>query len=127
MNKQLSRAADGESKTAANSSLFSLQSSLQIVDRNAHRLLELVNQQLDFRKVESRTLEMTFAPQNVRQLLMTVCERFAPTFEQGGKQFTVNYPDDHFTATYFSKCFLKQFGIRPTDYMNRKDPVNDAG
>ena len=72
--------------------------SLHTIDRNAHRLLELVNQLLDFRKVEQQSLVMHFAPQNVRQLLEAVCVRFAPTFEQGGRQFSVNYPDDHFTA-----------------------------
>ena len=71
---------------------------LQIIDRNAHRLLELVNQLLDFRKVEQQRLVMHFAPQNLRELIHSVSERFAPTFEQGGKRFTVVEPDEHFTA-----------------------------
>ena len=71
---------------------------LDIIDRNAHRLLELVNQLLDFRKVEQQSLAMHFAPQNIHHLVQSVSERFAPTFEQGGKRFTVTYPDEHFTA-----------------------------
>ena len=75
-----------------------LGTSLNIIDRNAHRLLELVNQLLDFRKVEQQNLVMHFAPHNICQLLHAVCERFAPTFRQGGRQFDVEYPDEHFTA-----------------------------
>ena len=71
---------------------------MKVIDRNAHRLLELVNQLLDFRKVEQEMLAMHFAPQNIHELIAGISERFAPTFEQGGKQFTVTYPDAHFTA-----------------------------
>ena len=71
---------------------------LDIVDRNAHRLLELVNQLLDFRKVEQHSLVMHFASHNVNELLHSISERFEPTFEQGGKQFTTVYPPERFTA-----------------------------
>jgi signal transduction histidine kinase/DNA-binding response OmpR family regulator/streptogramin lyase len=71
---------------------------MKVIDRNAHRLLELVNQLLDFRKVEQQMLVMHFAPQNIHALMESVGERFAPTFEQGGKQFTIEYPDERFTA-----------------------------
>ena len=71
---------------------------LDIIDRNAHRLLELVNQLLDFHKVEQHSLVMHFASHNVNELLHSISERFEPTFEQGGKQFTVVYPSERFTA-----------------------------
>ncbi len=71
---------------------------LDIIDRNAHRLLELVNQLLDFRKVEQHSLVMHFASHNINELLHSVSERFEPTFEQGGKQFTTVYPPERFTA-----------------------------
>ena len=71
---------------------------LRVIDHNAHRLLELVNQLLDFRKVEQQSLVMHFAPQNVGELLRDVGERFAPTFAQGGKHFTIDYPDESLTA-----------------------------
>ena len=82
-------------------------SSLQVIDRNAHRLLELVNQLLDFRKIEQQQVVIHFAPQNVCQLIQNVCERFAPTFEQGGKHFTVDYPDPHFTAILDKEAVTK--------------------
>ena len=80
---------------------------MRVIDRNAHRLLELVNQLLDFRKVEQHSLVMHFAPQNIRQLMMSVSERFTPTFEQGNKSFTVDYPDEHFTAIIDKEAVTK--------------------
>ena len=71
---------------------------LRIIDRNAHRLLELVNQLLDFRKVEQQSLVMHFASQDINEIIRSVSERFRPTFEQGGKHFKVVEPDSHFTA-----------------------------
>jgi len=80
---------------------------LRIIDRNAHRLLELVNQLLDFRKVEQHMLVNNFSPRNIKELLQAVCERFAPTFKQNGMQFTVNYPDEHFTAIVDGEAITK--------------------
>ena len=81
--------------------------SLKVIDRNAHRLLELVNQLLDFRKVEQQMLVVSPAPTNIRTLLQAVCERFAPTIEQGGRQFTAEYPDEHFTAIVDGEAITK--------------------
>ena len=80
---------------------------MKVIDRNAHRLLELVNQLLDFRKVEQQSLVMHFAPQNIHELMHSVCERFVPTFEQGGRRFTVSYPDEHFTAIIDKEAVTK--------------------
>ncbi|MBR1932236.1 MAG: response regulator [Prevotella sp.] len=80
---------------------------LDIIDRNAHRLLELVNQLLDFRKVEQQSLVMHLAPQNIYDLLQAVAERFAPTFAQGGKQFVADYPDRNFTAIVDREALTK--------------------
>jgi signal transduction histidine kinase/DNA-binding response OmpR family regulator len=80
---------------------------MRVIDRNAHRLLELVNQLLDFRKVEQQSLVMRFAPHNIHELIEGVSERFAPTFEQGGKRFTVDCPDEHFTAIIDKEAVTK--------------------
>ena len=84
-----------------------LTSNLDIVDRNAHRLLELVNQLLDFRKAEQHLLVSHFQAQNISELLHAVCERFEPTFQQNGKTFTVHYPDGHFTAIVDGEALTK--------------------
>lgn len=85
----------------------SIEADLNVIDRNARRLLELVNQLLDFRKVEQKSLVMHFAPQNICELLHSVCERFEPTFAQGGKAFNVDFPDTHFTAIIDSEAITK--------------------
>ena len=84
-----------------------LRPSLSIIDRNARRLLELVNQLLDFRKVEQQDLVIHPSQQNICEIVKSVAERFAPTFEQGGKRFTVDYPDRQLTAVVDREAFTK--------------------
>lgn len=71
---------------------------LDVIRRNAHRLLELVNQLLDFRKVEQQTIVMHFTPYNICDLMHSISERFEPTFEQGGKTLSTVYPPQRFSA-----------------------------
>lgn len=80
---------------------------LKIIDRNAHRLLELVNQLLDFRKVEQQSLVMHFSMQDICELLRQVSERFAPTFEQGGKEFIVDLPERQLMAMVDREGIIK--------------------
>lgn len=71
---------------------------LRIIDRNAHRLLDLVNQLLDFRKVEQQKLVMHFKPCNIADIIDGVADRFAPTFRQNNVEFTVRMAADKMTA-----------------------------
>ena len=71
---------------------------LSVIDRNAHRLLDLVNQLLDFRKVEQPNQLMNFAPQNMKELIGAVVNNFETIFNLNGRQLIVNYPEEHFTA-----------------------------
>lgn len=80
---------------------------LNIIDRNSQRLLFLVNQLLDFRKVEQEGMKMRFASQNIYQLLKAVCERFEPFIAQHGARLTVEYPDAGFTAIVDSEAVTK--------------------
>lgn len=81
--------------------------SLSIIDRNAHRLLDLVNQLLDFSKMENQNMVVRFKVQNICDMLRTVCERFEPTFAQNGITFEVEYPDPHFTAVIDKESIIK--------------------
>ena len=76
----------------------SLLNSLDIIDRNAHRLLTLVNQLLDFNKVQQEGFSMHFAEHAVASIMQAVAERFEPTLQQQGIRFDVVYPAADFKA-----------------------------
>lgn len=84
-----------------------LRNDLSIIDRNSQRLLFLVNQLLDFRKVEQEGMVMKYASQNIRQLLEAVCERFKPFITQHGAHLEVEYPDTDFIAVVDSEAVTK--------------------
>ncbi len=84
-----------------------LMSSLDTIDRNAHRLLELVNQLLDFRKVEQNQQEMNFVPQNVGELLTSVAASFAPALKLRGRKLTTHLPKEHVTAVLDREAITK--------------------
>ena len=71
---------------------------LEMIDRNAHRLLELVNQLLDFNKVQQQGLELHYGQHDIAGLLEAVAERFAPSMEQRGITFDVVLPPSGFVA-----------------------------
>lgn len=71
-----------------------LRENLEVVNRNSQRLLYLINQLLDFRKVEDKEVKMYFIPQNVKQLLQSVCEPFRLSMEERGILFHTQYPED---------------------------------
>lgn len=80
---------------------------LEIIDRNSQRLLYLVNQLLDFRKVEQKEMRMRFTSQSIRDLMEGVCERFSPTLHQKGVNFSVVYPDKDFRADVDKEAITK--------------------
>lgn len=80
---------------------------LEIIDRNSQRLLYLVNQLLDFRKVEQKEMRMRFTSQSIRELMEGVCERFSPTLHQKGVSFSVIYPDKDFYADVDKEAITK--------------------
>lgn len=80
---------------------------LEIIDRNSQRLLYLVNQLLDFRKVEQKEMRMKFSSQSIKELMQAVCERFSPTLQQNGVSFSVTYSDEHFHADVDKEAMTK--------------------
>lgn len=84
-----------------------LRSDLKIIDRNSQRLLFLVNQLLDFRKVEQEGMNLRFTSYNICQLLEAVCERFKPFITQHGAHLQVEYPDADFIAIVDNEAVTK--------------------
>lgn len=80
---------------------------LQTIDRNSQRLLYLVNQLLDFRKVEQDAMVMHFVSEPIVPLLKSVCERFEPTISQNGAEFIVDYPQYDFNVWVDSESITK--------------------
>lgn len=79
---------------------------LNIIDRNAHRLLKLVNQLLDFNKVE-HGFELHFERQSIAAIMHAVAERFRPSMEQRGITFDVVYPPKDFLAVVDAEGLTK--------------------
>ncbi len=67
---------------------------LEIMDLNTNRLLDLVNQLLDFRKTETEGFQLNFVECNVSDILRKTYMRFTPLTRQRGLEITLNCPDD---------------------------------
>lgn len=80
---------------------------LDVIDRNAQRLLLLVNQLLDFNKVQQKGMQMHFKLQNITKLMYAAAERFEPAFQQKGIRFEVEYPMDDFSAVIDNEAVTK--------------------
>lgn len=66
---------------------------LEIMDLNTNRLLDLVNQLLDFRKTETQGFKLNFVDCNVSDILQQTYTRFTPLTRQKGLEFTIDSPD----------------------------------
>ena len=84
-----------------------VKSELTILERNSQRLLYLVNQLLDFRKIESGGMRMHFAKQNIVAMVNAVAERFVPTLETHDVKFTMDLPESDFQAVIDSEAVTK--------------------
>lgn len=67
---------------------------LDIMSRNTNRLLELINELLDFKKVETDGLVGERTLTDVPQLLRQVTERFRPTLDTSHIEFREDIPAD---------------------------------
>lgn len=61
-----------------------------ILRNNSNRLLGLVNELMDFRKVESGNITLSLSSQNINNLLGTISSDFTNSFNQKGIEYTVD-------------------------------------
>lgn len=80
---------------------------IEVIDRNAHRLLELVNQLLDFNKVQHPGISLQLQVVNIPQLVRAVAERFEPTLRHNHATLQTDCPEDDFTAVVDSEGLTK--------------------
>ena len=71
---------------------------LEIMDLNTNRLLDLVNQLLDFRKTETKGFHLNFMAYNLSEILQKTYKRFIPLAREKGFEFTINVPDNLYAA-----------------------------
>ncbi|MGB3773982.1 MAG: response regulator, partial [Leeuwenhoekiella sp.] len=66
-----------------------IKDSLQTMDKNTSRLLNLVNELLDFRKTEINSLKLTFVETDIARIVENTIERFSPALEE--RKIKLNY------------------------------------
>ncbi len=69
-----------------------LRNSLQIMERNTDRLIDLTNQLLDFRQTEAKGFSLSFTAINISELLEETYANFKPLAEQRNLIFTLDLP-----------------------------------
>lgn len=63
---------------------------LAIIKKNTNRLLDLVNQLLDFRKTEIERVDLTFVETNITELIINTYERFSEAIRDKEVDFKLN-------------------------------------
>lgn len=85
----------------------SVKENLQIMSKNADRLLNLTNQLLDFRKTESDAYSLNLSKQNVSALIRDTFLRFTPLAKQRNLSFELYLPEDDIFLFVDKEAFLK--------------------
>lgn len=80
---------------------------LNVMKQNTERLLNLVNQLLDFRKTESQGFRLNFAKCNITEVLKETHVRFTSLAKQKGLDFTLQMPEKDFYAHVNQEAFTK--------------------
>ncbi|MDP4276323.1 MAG: two-component regulator propeller domain-containing protein [Bacteroidota bacterium] len=71
---------------------------LSIMQRNVDRLLKLVNELLDFRKAESKGLNLNFVRSDVISIIKETIDEFVPTLSLKEIALDINIPESNFYA-----------------------------
>ncbi|ASV29715.1 hybrid sensor histidine kinase/response regulator [Maribacter cobaltidurans] len=72
------------------SELPEVSENLSIIEKNTNRLLDLVNQLLDFRKTENERVNLTFVDTNISELVLKTHERFSEAIEDKDVDFDLD-------------------------------------
>lgn len=84
-----------------------IKKNLPIIEQNVKRLLNLIDQLLDFRKVDENRFILNFRNTNLNQLLNNTIYRFDPMIEQMGKKIVVEICKDNLVAYIDPEAFTK--------------------
>lgn len=81
---------------------------LHIMELNTDRLLDLVNQLMDFRKAEKAEFELAFVECDVADMLRQICKRFHPLLQDHNLAFEIDAPKS-LKASADKEALLKIF------------------
>ena len=82
-----------ENVLASQSMPADVRDDLEVMDLNTNRLLELVNQLLDFRKTETQGFRLNFVRCDVVDVVRKAYKRFQPLARQKGIELSLDAPD----------------------------------
>ncbi|MDR0542476.1 MAG: response regulator [Dysgonamonadaceae bacterium] len=80
---------------------------LKVVERNTNRLLDLSNQLLDFRKMESEGFQLNYIHSDVKQIINDIYTRFALNVRQRNLHLELHFPGDQLFADVDREAFTK--------------------
>ncbi len=75
-----------------------IRSMLQLVSKNSRRLLSLVNQLMDIRKIENQSLELNLQPISIRTFMHDQYELFSDMAVNQQVEFLIEQPSSDFTV-----------------------------
>ncbi|MFL5743986.1 MAG: two-component regulator propeller domain-containing protein [Niastella sp.] len=81
--------------------------SLQIMERNTDRLIELSGQLLDFRQTELKNVQLYFERKEINQLIAEACSGFTTLAEQNNISFQMEIPQEPLFACIDVDAFNK--------------------
>ncbi|SFQ57074.1 hybrid sensor histidine kinase/response regulator transcription factor [Flavobacterium akiainvivens] len=80
---------------------------LEIMDKNTSRLLNLINELLDFRKAEMKNVKLSFVEVNVTEILEETALRFSQLVQNKGIKFDMTLPGEEIPAFIDEEAFRK--------------------
>lgn len=84
-----------------------LDENLKVMERNTDRLLNLINQLLDFRKIESKVFSLSFEKTNMNDLIMDAYARFESIAKQRKIDMSIIFPEEPVWASVDSEALTK--------------------
>lgn len=84
-----------------------LNENLRVMERNTGRLLNLINQLLDFRKIESKVFSLNFESTNISDLIMDAYIRFESAAKQKKINISITFPEEPVWASVDSEALTK--------------------
>lgn len=84
-----------------------IRKNLHIMEKNTNRLMNLINQLLDFRKVDSNKLTLNFSRNNISDIVNDTYIQFEPLIIKKKKKVILNLPEDPVIADIDKEEFIK--------------------